>query len=71
MVLWDAACNFNAIILNQSIFNCLITSASTLHVELILFYAVQVLAFLCILLVMVLRMVIVIFLLCMGGGGRK
>ena len=29
-VLWDTACNFNAIILNQSIFNCLITSASTL-----------------------------------------
>ena len=45
MVLWDAACNFNAVILNQSIFNCLITSASTLRVELILFYAVPVLAF--------------------------
>ena len=29
-VLWDTACNLNAIILNQSIFNCLITSASTL-----------------------------------------
>ena len=27
MVLWDTACNFNAFILNQSIFNCLITSA--------------------------------------------
>ena len=26
VVLWDAACNFNAIILNQSNFNCLITS---------------------------------------------
>ena len=32
VVLWDTACNFNAIILNQSIFNRLITSASTLHV---------------------------------------
>ena len=31
VVLWDTACNFNAIILNQSIFNCLITSASTLN----------------------------------------
>ena len=30
MVLWDAACNFNAFILNQSIFNCLITGASAL-----------------------------------------
>ena len=30
MVLWDTACNFNAFILNQSIFNCLITGASTL-----------------------------------------
>ena len=30
VVLWDTACNFNAVILNQSIFNCLITSASTL-----------------------------------------
>ena len=30
VVLWDTACNFNATILNQSIFNCLITSASTL-----------------------------------------
>ena len=31
MVLWDTACNFNVIILNQSIVNCLITSASTLR----------------------------------------
>ena len=30
VVLWDTACNFNAVILNQSIFHCLITSASTL-----------------------------------------
>ena len=30
MVLWDTACNFNTFISNQSIFNCLITSASTL-----------------------------------------
>ena len=29
VVLWDAVCNFNAVISNQSIFNCLITSAST------------------------------------------
>ena len=31
VVLWNTACNFNAIILNQSIFNCLITSASILY----------------------------------------
>ena len=31
MVLWDTACNFNAFISNQSIFNCLITGASTLY----------------------------------------
>ena len=31
VVLWVTACNFNAVILNQSIFNCLITIASTLH----------------------------------------
>ena len=30
VVLWDTACNLNAMILNQSIFNCLIASASTL-----------------------------------------
>ena len=30
VVLWDTACNFNGVILNQSIFNCLITSVSTL-----------------------------------------
>ena len=30
VVLWDTACNFNAVILNQSIFNCLITIVSTL-----------------------------------------
>ena len=30
MVLWDTACNFNAFISNQSIFNYLITGASTL-----------------------------------------
>ena len=30
MVLWDTACNFNEFISNQSIFNCLITGASTL-----------------------------------------
>ena len=30
MVLWDTACNFNGFISNQSIFNCLITGASTL-----------------------------------------
>ena len=30
VVLWVTACSFNAIILNHSIFNCLITSASTL-----------------------------------------
>ena len=35
MVLWDTACNFNTFISNQSIFNCLITGASTL-----LFYRV-------------------------------
>ena len=33
VVLWDTACNFNVIILNQSIFNCLITSASTLNMR--------------------------------------
>ena len=37
VVLWDTACSFtacsfNAIILDQSIFDCLITSASTLYV---------------------------------------
>ena len=26
LVLWYTACNFNAVILNQSIFNCLIAS---------------------------------------------
>ena len=31
MVLWDTACNFNAFISNQSIFNCLINGASTLY----------------------------------------
>ena len=31
MVLWDTACNFNAFISNQSIFNCLIIGASTLY----------------------------------------
>ena len=30
VVLWDTACNFNAVISNQSIFNCLITGASIL-----------------------------------------
>ena len=30
VVLWDTACNFNAFISNQSIFNCLITGESTL-----------------------------------------
>ena len=30
VVLWDTACNFNAIILNKSILNCLITGESTL-----------------------------------------
>ena len=30
VVLWDTACNFNAIILNKSIFNCLITGESAL-----------------------------------------
>ena len=25
---WDTACNFNVVILNQTIFNCLITSVS-------------------------------------------
>ena len=30
MVLWDTACNFNAFISNQSIFNCLIIGASIL-----------------------------------------
>ena len=30
VVLWDTACNFNGFISNQSIFNCLITGASTL-----------------------------------------
>ena len=34
MVLWDTACNFNAFISNQSIFNCLITGASTLYLKL-------------------------------------
>ena len=29
VVLWDNACNFNAVISNQSIFNCLIISTST------------------------------------------
>ena len=31
VVLWDTACHFSAIILNQSIFIHFITSASTLH----------------------------------------
>ena len=31
VVLWDTACSFNAVILYQSIFNCLIASASTLY----------------------------------------
>ena len=31
VVLWVTACNFNDAILNQSIFNCLVTSASTLQ----------------------------------------
>ena len=31
VVLWDTACNFNAFISNQLIFNCLITGESTLH----------------------------------------
>ena len=35
MVLWDTACNFNGFISNLSIFNCLITGASTLYVRLI------------------------------------
>ena len=30
VVFWETACNFNAVILNQSIFNCLITSVPTL-----------------------------------------
>ena len=33
VVLWVTACDFIAIILKQSLFNCLITSASTLHVN--------------------------------------
>ena len=32
VVLWDTACSFNAIILDQSIFDCLMTSASALYV---------------------------------------
>ena len=32
VVLWDTACNFNAFISNQSIFNCLIIGASTLYI---------------------------------------
>ena len=28
---WDTGCNFNGFISNQSIFNCLITGASTLY----------------------------------------
>ena len=35
VVLWDTACNFNAVISSQSIFNCLIASASTVHVNII------------------------------------
>ena len=34
VVLWNTAGNFNAVILNQSIFDRLITSASTLYHEL-------------------------------------
>ena len=37
VVLRDTACNFNAFISNQSIFNCLITGASTLFDVLHLF----------------------------------
>ena len=33
VVLWDTACKFNAFILNQLSFNCLITSASTLLIK--------------------------------------
>ena len=28
---WDTACDFNVVILNQTIFNCLITSVSILY----------------------------------------
>ena len=35
VVLWDTACNFNDIILNQSLFNRLITSATTLTLYLV------------------------------------
>ena len=34
---WDIACNFNVVILNQTIFNCLITSVSILYVYIFLF----------------------------------
>ena len=45
VLLWDTACNFNAIILNQSIFNRLITSVSTLHVLFFLSFQTQSLAY--------------------------
>ena len=45
VVLWDTACNFNAIILNQSIFNRLITSVSTQHVLFFLIFQTQSLAY--------------------------
>ena len=35
VVLWDTACNFNDITLNQSLFNRLITSATTLTLHLV------------------------------------
>ena len=38
MVLWDTACNFNAFISNQPIFNCLITGASNLIIFALLLF---------------------------------
>ena len=53
VVLWDTACNFNAIILNQAIFNCLITSASTLlNFHIIIVLTVCALYFVCCLVVL-------------------
>ena len=41
VVLWDTACNFNAFISNQSIFNCLIAGESTLSYFLASFFIVS------------------------------
>ena len=48
VVLWDTACNLNAIILNQSIFNCLITSASTLLASILCMHICMYILYFCV-----------------------